>query len=452
MLPRLKAFFNAPGDRFNAPQRVFWTGFFLRALYITLAHTFRVRAILDHFQFGWEMGRIARALATGYGYADPFNGHTGPTAWIAPLYPLLLAGVFKLFGVYTPLSAWVVLVLNSVFSAATAMAVYEIAARCYDASGHGHRVALWSAWLWALYPAAMQYAVRWIWDISLSTFLFTWTLVLALRVRRIGKDLTVPAGGQTTTRWLIFGALWGLIALSNPSLLLVFPACVLWMLWEVRADRRKLLPILTKAVLAAMVLFACLAPWAWRNWRAFHAFIPTRGNLGAELYVSSLKEKNGFTWGQVVSLAETNPDTIRYKTIGEAAWVREKGALAKANMKQYPGLIARWTLKRIYFFWAGVPHPFEGSPLIEITREINFGFLSVSGVLGLLLSIRRRVPGAWLFAAAFLVEPLIYYAVTSQARFRHPLEPLITIFTVFLFQSAEPASGRRLFFAADHTP
>ena len=87
-------------------MRLFWAGLVLRVAYMTLAHTFRMRGIEDHFQFGWEMGRIARALATGYGFADPFNGHSGPTAWTPPLYPLLLGGVFKVFGVYTLLSAW----------------------------------------------------------------------------------------------------------------------------------------------------------------------------------------------------------------------------------------------------------------------------------------------------------------------------------------------------------
>jgi hypothetical protein len=47
------------------------------------------------------MGRVARSLATGHGYADPFGGHSGPTAWVPPLFPLILALVFKLFGVYT---------------------------------------------------------------------------------------------------------------------------------------------------------------------------------------------------------------------------------------------------------------------------------------------------------------------------------------------------------------
>ena len=127
------------------------------------------------------MGRIARALVTGYGYADPFTGHSGPTAWVPPLYPLLLAGVFKIFGVYTAASAWVILTINSIFSAATALLIYEIAARCFQKTGRARKIALWSAWLWALYPAALQYAVHWVWDMALTAFLFSAVIVLALR-------------------------------------------------------------------------------------------------------------------------------------------------------------------------------------------------------------------------------------------------------------------------------
>ena len=110
---------------------MFWLGLAVRLLYVTLAHTYRLRVYDDHFEFGWEAGRIARALATGFGYADPFNGHTGPSAWTPPIFPLLLAGVFKVFGVYTRASGWVILAIDCVFSAATAPAVYELGWRCF---------------------------------------------------------------------------------------------------------------------------------------------------------------------------------------------------------------------------------------------------------------------------------------------------------------------------------
>ena len=86
---------------------------------------------------------------------------------------------------------------------------------------------------------------------------------------------------------------------------------------------------------------------------------------------------------------------------------------------------------------SGVPHPLDRKPWVEYTREINFGFLSVTGWLGLGLSLKRRVPGAYLFLATMVCVPVIYYAVTVQARFRHPLEPLICVLTVYLFESAD---------------
>src|SRR3982074_2053627 len=191
-LARIGAWMSGRTPGLRLPWRMFWTGLIIRVLYITLAHSYHVRLFQDHFQFGWEMGRIARALAAGYGYADPCMGHSGPTAWCPPIYPLLLAAIFKLFGVYTPLSAWVILTINSVFSAATAIAIYEIARRSFNP-----RVAFWSGWIWALYPAAMQYAVHWIWDMAITTCLFAWVILLALKVRGIG-DAKETGDNQST--------------------------------------------------------------------------------------------------------------------------------------------------------------------------------------------------------------------------------------------------------------
>ena len=202
----------------------------LRVACIVIGHTYRIRVIGNHFDFGFEAGRIARSLVEGHGYANPFNGVSGPTAWIPPLYPLLLALAFKLFGVYTNAAAFFVMTVDSLFSALIAPAVYEIAARCFDANGIARRasakaapVALWAGWLWAVYPAALQYAIHWLWDTSLSAFLFTWTVVLALRLRGTGEE--ERDGVAQWGRWATFGALWGLVALSNASLLW---ACRRW--------------------------------------------------------------------------------------------------------------------------------------------------------------------------------------------------------------------------------
>src|SRR4051794_13171469 len=41
-----------------------------------------------------EYGHIARALRADEGYANPFGGTSGPTAWMAPVLPTFLAGLF----------------------------------------------------------------------------------------------------------------------------------------------------------------------------------------------------------------------------------------------------------------------------------------------------------------------------------------------------------------------
>jgi 4-amino-4-deoxy-L-arabinose transferase-like glycosyltransferase len=268
MTARIFAWMKGSGSTgLRLPWRMFWVGLAVRVLYITLGHSYHFRAFQDHFQFGWEVGRIARAVATGRGYSDPFIGPSGPTAWCPPIYPLMLAAVFKIFGVYTALSAWVILTINSVFSALTAVAVYEIGDRSF-----GRKVALWSGWIWALYPAAMQYAVHWVWEMAVTTCLFSMVLVVALRVRGIGQS-NPPTDRERTALWAVFGILWGLIGLLNPSLLTFLLACGLWMVW---GDRRRLPQNLARATLAAVLCAACFAPWIWRNWVVFHTFIPMR--------------------------------------------------------------------------------------------------------------------------------------------------------------------------------
>jgi hypothetical protein len=452
--------------RFAVPWVIFWVALAVRLAYVMLAHTYRIRPYDDHFGFGWEMGRIARALATGYGYADPFRGHTGPTTWVTPGYPLIIAGVFKLFGIFTPFSAWVLIAFNCLLNALMVRTTWEIAARCFNTS-----VARWSAWIWALYPAAMQYAVKWIWEMSLTAFLFSWVLVLALRMRGVGES-DVPAA--SVRRWAIFGLLWGLIALSNPSLLLFLPVCGLWILWGVfqshpfgklRAgpfgkDRRKdgapealvsaksyraqLRLQIPGVVLASVICIACIAPWIYRNWVAFHHFVPMRGNLGAELYMG-----NGpGAIGLLMEYDHPFQDAAQlrlYTQMGELKYAKVRGDMAKAVIRENPKHFLILCVKRVYYFWFSVPHPGDEGLVAEYGRSLNFQFTSIAGLLGLALALKRQVPGAVLFAWAFLLLPLVYYMVTVHARFRHPLEPLIAILSVYLFQSAEKSWRVRWF-------
>ena len=55
-----------------------------------------------------EYGRVAQSLALGQGFSNSL-ADTGPSALMPPVYPLILATIFKLFGIQTKISILVAL-------------------------------------------------------------------------------------------------------------------------------------------------------------------------------------------------------------------------------------------------------------------------------------------------------------------------------------------------------
>src|SRR5579883_3310726 len=144
----------------------------------------RTPEVLHHFPFafGYETGAVAYSLATGHGFSSPFAGSTGPTAWLAPLYPAMCALVFKVFGCFTLLSAFVILSINSFFSALTCVPIVRIGELTV-----GKKVGLWSGWIWAAGVFFMQWPTTWIWEVGLSALLLSMIFLWSLRLTKDGS-------------------------------------------------------------------------------------------------------------------------------------------------------------------------------------------------------------------------------------------------------------------------
>ena len=95
----------------------------------------------DHWEFGYEIGRLARSIAAGHGFANPYWADTGPTALLTPVFPYLLRGVFAIFGVCKEASALAFLSLNCLFSALTCLPIFFVARMSF-----GVRTANWADW------------------------------------------------------------------------------------------------------------------------------------------------------------------------------------------------------------------------------------------------------------------------------------------------------------------
>ncbi len=431
------AFFAHP--RWRKPAAMVWVGFIAREAAIFIGHTYRVSKLSNSFGFGWETGRIAQSIATGHGFGSPFQPGTGPTAWLAPIYPYLLAGIFKVFGVYSTGSAIAILSLNSVFSALTVIPVFHIARRTF-----GDRVAIWSGWLGALFPYAWYWAVKWAWETSLATLLLACVFLLSLRMAGIcwiDAHRVESSPRSRAPEWLLFGFLWGVIALTNPSLLLWLPfaglALVLRQMREQR-ERRALL----HAVAAGVLFIAIVSPWAVRNYVVFRKFVPVRGNFGAELRMGNGENAVGL-WRFWMHPSGNPIEFEKYERMGEVAYVKQNQSEALDFIRSHPASFAKLCFYRFLYYWYDVPRDPGPYPLLWF-RNVSFLLSSIFAFAGLWAMWRRRHPATLLYGSLLLAVPLIYYVTFPHPRYRAPIEPEILVLIVGLFSMAEPRASARI--------
>lgn len=396
----------------NSPRWIFAIALLLRISWILIGHTYKFKGTDDNFSFGWEMGRIAASLASGHGFSNPFGPATGPTAWEPPLYPYLTAGVFLVFGIYSKASAFVLLSLNSIFSALTCIPIFPIARRIFS-----EKVAIWSAWAWALLPNVMFWCTRAIWETSLAALLLTTIFWLALTLE--DRDGWMP--------WFQFGLLWGIAALSSTSLLSFLPAAGLWA-WYRRSRRGK--RSFAGVVLASAVFCACIAPWLVRNHLTFGKFIFIRDNFGAELRLGNGNGADG-TWMEYLHPSQDVYALRQYQAMGELAYIAMRKRQALHYIEADYGRFAKLCFKRFIYYWAGPPKVAQPWWMNEVKNSL---FLASSVLMfwGLGRALSSRKSGAWLLFWLILFYPALYYVVFPMPRYRVPIEPEMAILAVFL--------------------
>jgi len=140
---------------------------------------FQQPSIRDDLQFGAELGSIAASIASGHGFASPMRlVPSGPTALFAPIYPYLLAAVFKLFGTFSYTSSLVIRTIECAFSAFTCWPIYVIGKKSF-----GRTVGTAAAWTWVFLPGAIYFAVDWVWDSSLVALWMALLVAATLELR-----------------------------------------------------------------------------------------------------------------------------------------------------------------------------------------------------------------------------------------------------------------------------
>lgn len=371
--------------------------------------------------FQQETGNIAYSLAEGRGFSSAFRTNSGPTAWLTPVYPLLVAGIFKVFGIFTPRAFLAAVFLNTVFSTAVCMPLFHAGKRV-----GGLAVASAAAWLWAIFPNAVMMPFEWIWDTCLSALLAATLLWATLAL----------AESEKLRDWCAYGLLWGLALMTNPALGSLFPFLLGWTMY--RSGQRKRLQ-LSRPILAIGVAILCFLPWTIRNYTTFHKFVPLRSNFPFELWLGNndifdVHAKNG---RRIITKYE---EERTYTQLGEVAYMQDKWQKATSFIKSRSALVAQLAEKRVVATWLGTETPWKNfletdSLLIRTLFVCNL-LLTLGTLGGITTLLFQRNPFTFPLTIFPAIFPLVYYITHTSLRYRHPMDPiLLLLMAVAIFSS-----------------
>ncbi len=370
------------------------------------------REVLAAVPFDNEAGNIANALAQGRGFSDVFRKPTGPTAWLAPVYPALLGGIFRVFGAFTYRAFLAAALLNCAFSAAATVPLFFSARRV-----GGTGVAALAAWVWAFSPGGVMLPFEWIWDTSLSVLLLTTIVWATLEIAEVTSNW----------KWAAYGALWGLALLTNPAIGILLPFFLLWLAMQKR-DRTT--GGWRRPAIAAGVAILCCVPWTIRNYTEFHRLIPLRSNFAFEWWIGNNDIFDEHAVGGIQRITKFGEVRL-YTQLGETAFMAEKRRLAWEFIRTHGSLEMQLIGRRITATWLATEHPWRDfwSTDTWLIRGIFLfnGFVTIATIAGVVFLFVRRSPYAAPLALVPLLFPLVYYATHTSLRYRHPIDALLLL-------------------------
>jgi 4-amino-4-deoxy-L-arabinose transferase-like glycosyltransferase len=400
----------------------------------------RAEHALGVIPFLSEPGNIAHSLVIGQGFSSPFLVNTGATAWMAPVYPAILGGIFRVLGIYTYHSFLAAVGLNIVCASLVCVPIFRIGTRI-----GGLAVGAGAAWLWAIFPNAILIPVESMWDACLSALLLSLILWATLSL----------AESRSTRAWLGYGFLWGFALITNPSLGSVLPIFLGWAGFrsgrsaEVKSKSSNWAWIKRPALSLAVAVLCCV-PWTIRNYAVFRALVPVRSGMGLSLWLGNNADAEQRPVGFLHPIS-SSIERERYIELGEIGYMRMKKDEAVGYMVSHPGRVLSLAATRFVSFWSGgTAHPvddFLQRKYFWFRYVLLFNVLAGVGCLaGIVALVRRRDIYALPVASLPIVFPCVYYLTVVTPRYRLPVDPVVLLLTAIAFSSSvrQPSSAPTL--------
>lgn len=369
-----------------------------------------------------DYDRIARSIASGSGFAGA-GGE--PTALRPPLYPVVLAGMYRIFGPHAAAGR----ILQILLGGSIVALAYLLARRLVP-----ERAAMAAAALVAFAPPL----------IFISAYLLSENLYVVLLLSFLivfSRSFETEITYRSTVAG---GILLALASLERPN---AFPfalfAAAAYVVWGAGVLRARL----ARVALLLAVFLAMLVPWAARNEARLGKPVLFTTHGGITFYQGNNRIVGEEpTYHGTVAPLEALPGWDDIKAKGEVGGDAEAWRLGKEFVRAHPRLALKMAGWRLARFWrltgdagfSGVKSGWwwdRGRSLGSLASSFDFVFaysivVIPLSLIGLILTLRRPRPFILLYGV-ILVHTATALVFFGSLRSRIPVEPLLAILAGF---------------------
>jgi hypothetical protein len=174
--------------------------------------------------------------------------------------------------------------------------------------------------------------------------------------------------------------------------------------------------------------------------------IPFRSNFGLELWLGN-NDQVPDTFAGFLHPNDYPPEREKFAQLGEIEYMRQKQSEAFQFMRSHPRDTARFIWRRFVDNWIGMWDPVQDMWHALILKGrlflISNLFVSLFGLLGLLLIYREKNPYAFPIAMFPLIYPIVYYLTHTSLRYRHPMDPVLMVSAAYVIAYPALVMARR---------
>ena len=376
---------------------------------------FRVQSLVDQNIDPYFFGDMGKSIADGNG----FEGFGSLITRRAPLYPIVIGGVYAVFGDHQKL----IVLLHVLMFSGTCVLAYDMGRRLFN-----HRTGVIAGFVCALHPMLLRYIP----NLHLETQLTLLITLTAWLTIRFYERPTVAAGA-------LVGLASGAAALTK-AVALLYPALfVAGIILACRAARRRgeQRPTPWKPILAIFVVMGCLIlPWTARNYRSSgHFVLISSGTSDAFLRGFIFTETDYITLRRPPYTDAENASNAYFEALAEAegtVWERDDyetdqilNKEAKRRLFAEPGPVLRKSVIGVFTFWYQLTS--LKNSLLALVLALGAWFFAVIGWR----QARREQRPAWLLMLPVLYLNLVLALLLALGRYSVPILPALIVMSAF---------------------